>query len=147
MPAGIKGTENDVIGHRIAAIIIDWIILWIVSFFVLGATFVGMLGSMNTFSVFSFVSSLFAVILISFLYGFILEGWRGQTLGKMALGIMVVKEDGKSCDYPAAFLRNILRIIDALPFAYILGLIVIALTKRRQRIGDIVAKTVVVKAK
>ena len=153
---GIKGTENDVIGHRIAAVIIDMIILWIVSIFILGITLFSAFtaGTVATgtatggglFSLVSFFFSLFVIVIIAFLYSFILEGWRGQTIGKMALGIIVVKENGAPCDYPSSFVRNILRIVDGM-FAYVVGLIVIALTKRRQRIGDIVAKTVVVRVK
>ncbi|MBI2583332.1 MAG: RDD family protein [Candidatus Aenigmarchaeota archaeon] len=156
-PKPIKGTESDVIGHRIAAIVIDWIILGIVSLFILGVTFfsafaAGTLATGSTatggmFSFLSFIFAIFVVVIINFLYGFVLEGWRGQTIGKMALGIIVVREDGKPCGYLSAFARNILRFIDALPFLYILGLIVIAVTNRRQRIGDLLAKTVVVRVK
>jgi len=42
--------------------------------------------------------------------------------------------------------RSILRIIDSLPAIYILGIILIAATDKRQRLGDMLAKTIVVKA-
>ena len=136
----LKGTESGVVGHRILAVIIDWIILTIISFAIVGSSFIG-----SGFNFGALFGSIMIVVLINFLYGFILEGWRGQTIGKMALGIIVTKEDDKPCDYPAAFIRNILRIIDVLPSLYILGLIVILVTKRKQRIGDLAAHTVVVR--
>jgi uncharacterized RDD family membrane protein YckC len=74
-----------------------------------------------------------------------LEGKRGQTIGKMITKIKVVREDGKPIDMEQAFKRNILRVIDGL-FAYLIGAILIWRSDRQQRLGDTVAKTVVVKA-
>lgn len=74
-----------------------------------------------------------------------LEGSRGQTIGKMITKIKVVREDGGSIDMNQAFTRNILRIIDGL-FAYLVGAILIWRSDKKQRLGDRVGKTVVVKA-
>jgi uncharacterized RDD family membrane protein YckC len=73
------------------------------------------------------------------------EGTSGQTIGKSLTHLKVVKEDGSKCDFGSAFVRNILRIVDHLPFLYILGIILIAATDKRQRLGDMLAKTIVVK--
>jgi uncharacterized RDD family membrane protein YckC len=74
-----------------------------------------------------------------------LEGTRGQTIGKMVTKIKVVREDGTPIDMEQAFKRNILRVIDGL-FAYLIGAILIWRSDKQQRLGDSVAKTVVVKA-
>lgn len=74
------------------------------------------------------------------------EGTSGQTIGKKLTNIKVVKEDGSKCDFGAALVRNILRIVDHLPFLYVLGIILIAATEKRQRLGDMLAKTIVIKA-
>ena len=74
------------------------------------------------------------------------EAEYGQTVGKMALGLVVVTEDGDPLDYRAAGIRTLLRLVDALPSFYLVGLVVVLLTDRKQRVGDIVANTVVVKA-
>lgn len=74
------------------------------------------------------------------------EGTTGQTPGKRILNIMVVKEGGKPCDLTSAFVRNIGRILDFLPGFYIVGILLILFTEKKQRIGDMVAGTVVVKA-
>jgi uncharacterized RDD family membrane protein YckC len=85
----------------------------------------------------------FVLWLIYFTY---FEGTSGRTIGKKFAHIKVVKDDGSKCDLGAALIRNILRIIDSLPFIYILGIILIATTNKKQRLGDMLAKTIVVKA-
>jgi len=73
------------------------------------------------------------------------EGTYGQSLGKRVVGIKVIMENGEKCTLKAALIRNLLRIIDALPNLYIVGILVITFTKKRQRIGDLAAKTVVIR--
>jgi uncharacterized RDD family membrane protein YckC len=65
---------------------------------------------------------------------------RGQTIGKRSVHIRVVKSDGFSLDPLAIFLRTIFRVIDHLPPLYIVPL----LTSKNQRLGDLVAGTLVV---
>jgi uncharacterized RDD family membrane protein YckC len=71
--------------------------------------------------------------------------WNGQTPGKRLMGIRVIKEGG----FPASFfdvaLRNVVRTVDFLPIFYGLGIVCVFLTKRHQRIGDLVAGTLVVR--
>jgi uncharacterized RDD family membrane protein YckC len=87
---------------------------------------------------------LYFVIYIT--YFTLLEGSKGQTVGKMITKIKVVREDGSPIDMSQAFTRNILRIIDGL-FAYLIGAILIWRSDKQQRLGDRVARTVVVKAR
>ena len=75
-----------------------------------------------------------------------LEGSRGQTIGKMITKIKVVREDGKPIDMNQAFTRNILRIVDGF-IGYLIGAILIWRSDKKQRLGDRVAKTIVVKAR
>jgi uncharacterized RDD family membrane protein YckC len=63
----------------------------------------------------------------------------------MLLGIRVATVDGSRISWGASIIRNILRIIDALPFFYLLGAILIWTSPQKQRLGDRVAKTVVVR--
>ena len=83
--------------------------------------------------------------LIGFAYYVALEGLTGATLGKRVMGLRVVKLEGAYGLGPS-LLRNILRFIDFLPFLYIVGIVTIAITKKKQRIGDMAAGTVVVRA-
>jgi len=78
-------------------------------------------------------------------YGFLLEGyWDGYTVGKKLFGIKVVQENGEACDYGSAFVRNFLEVIDGL-FYYLVGFVAMASSDKRQRVGDRLGGTVVVR--
>jgi uncharacterized RDD family membrane protein YckC len=130
------------IGPRFVAQIGDGVILLIL-YFVLGAAMFGSL----TFDVFGLAALSFigVYMLLFFLYFIVLEGAIGATVGKRIAKIRVVREDGSPCGYGPAVVRNVLRVIDALPFLYIVGLILISRSEKKQRLGDRLAKTVVIK--
>lgn len=77
-------------------------------------------------------------------YYVVCEAVAGATLGKRMVGIRVVGEDGEHVTLGAAFLRNLLRFVDAL-FFYFVGFIFALLSKRGQRLGDRAAHTIVVR--
>ncbi len=88
-------------------------------------------------------------LLISLAYYVGLEVWLGGTLGKLAMGMRVVMDDGSRITPGASLVRNLLRIVDAFPYfvPYLVGAIAIWTDKpRRRRLGDRVAKTVVIAA-
>jgi uncharacterized RDD family membrane protein YckC len=77
--------------------------------------------------------------------GFLLEALFGWTLGKRIVGLRVVRLDGSRLTLGAALLRNLLRLIDAsFPLGVFLGMSILMATPRRQRLGDLAARTVVV---
>lgn len=65
---------------------------------------------------------------------------RGQTLGKRMLQIRVVKADGFALDAASILVRNVFRVVDHVPLLWIVPV----LSQRGQRLGDMVAGTVVV---
>jgi len=67
----------------------------------------------------------------------------GKTPGKSMFGLFVAQENASPVTPAASLIRNLLRFVDFLPFAYGFGLICLMTNKRFQRIGDIVAGTVV----
>lgn len=73
--------------------------------------------------------------------------WNGQTLGKFVTGLRVVMADGTPITFPAALYRNLLRVADFLPTLFFTGLVCITVTAKNQRLGDIVANTVVLTKK
>jgi uncharacterized RDD family membrane protein YckC len=80
---------------------------------------------------------------LSFLYFMLYEGLRdGATPGKRALGLSVRREDGGAIGLEEAVLRNLLRPVD---LATGVGLAFIGLSHERQRLGDLLAGTVVVR--
>lgn len=86
------------------------------------------------------------IILFKFLYFSLLEGLRGKTVGKWICGIMVLRDDFTRCSLGWTFLRNLLRVVDAM-FYYFVALICIGATLKWQRLGDLAAGTVVVRVK
>jgi len=82
---------------------------------------------------------------VSILYHTLLE-WRwGKTLGKYLVSIKVTRPDGSSPSLPGSFLRNLLRLIDWLPFFYLIGVFTIAISNADRRLGDRVGNTIVVR--
>jgi uncharacterized RDD family membrane protein YckC len=79
-------------------------------------------------------------------YRFGMEARDGQTIGKRRYGIRVVAADGGPAGPRAIAIRSVLRIVDSLPVSYLIGLLSMVRTgpARRQRIGDVVAGTIVV---
>ena len=72
--------------------------------------------------------------------------WSGQTPGKRWLKLRVIREDGRPITFWEASVRNLLRSFDMMPFPfYSIGLISVFSTRRDQRVGDMVAGTVVVR--
>lgn len=121
------------LGTRILAGIIDFIIMIVIMVpltFVAGQSLGAQIG----------------VSLVAIVYFIVMEALKGATVGKMAMGIRVVKAaDGSAISWMESIIRNVLRIVDALPFLYILGMILIAVTQKKQRVGDLAASTIVVK--
>lgn len=72
--------------------------------------------------------------------------WNGQTIGKQALKIRVVRLDGSPAGASEIAVRNLVRIIDFLPSGYLFGLLVMLLDGKGRRLGDLAAGTIVVKA-
>jgi uncharacterized RDD family membrane protein YckC len=70
--------------------------------------------------------------------------WSGQTPGKRAVGIRVVKTGGYALRFGDSLVRNLMRAIDFLPVFYGVGLLSLLLTRHSQRLGDLVAGTLVV---
>ncbi|MFW6153179.1 MAG: RDD family protein [Halobacteriota archaeon] len=137
----MAGTDMQLagLGSRAIAIIIDTIVLIIIGAG-LAAFTVGFGPSPGD-------AGNLVIGAIGLLYFIVLEAYAdGQTLGKKLVNIKVVTEDGDDLDLVGSLIRNVLRIIDALPFFYIIGIIVIVVSDDNQRIGDIVGNTLVVKA-
>jgi uncharacterized RDD family membrane protein YckC len=133
-PKPQMGTQDNVVVRRVGAFLIDAVVLFIVGGLVTGALSLGTeTGSGSS-------------TLLGLLYFVGFEGTYGKTPGKHLFGLVVVTERGDPCEYREAAIRTVLRIIDFLPVFYIVGLVAIYLTDDSQRLGDLAADTVVVRA-
>jgi uncharacterized RDD family membrane protein YckC len=83
-----------------------------------------------------------------FLYNIFFEIWNiGQTPGKAALGIKVVRLDGKDPEWSDVVLRAVLHLVDSLFSFSVIGAVLIKTTAKSQRLGDLAANTTVIKIK
>jgi uncharacterized RDD family membrane protein YckC len=141
----VAASDVHVTGRRVLAIIVDGLVLgvlfWVMSMLfgsssAEGGAVSASLGTLGTFT----------YLIITFAYYALLEGYLGQTVGKMLLGIKVVREDnGEVPGLGAAAIRTVLRIVDVLPFAYLVGFIAVLISSKNQRLGDMAANTLVVR--
>jgi uncharacterized RDD family membrane protein YckC len=77
-------------------------------------------------------------------YGMVLEWrWRGQTLGKRLVGLRVIDVRGMRLQFAQIAIRNVLRLVDSLPYFYLVGGIAAFVNRKGQRLGDLAASTVV----
>ncbi len=139
----MTGMNYQGIGPRLVAQIIDTVVLMILFFlvgFVMSGSFIF---QYQGEAAYPFIA---VYVIVAFLYYILLEGLTGATIGKRLLKLKVVREDGSACGIGPALVRNILRIVDELPFLYIIGMILISRSSKKQRLGDRFAKTIVVKA-
>ncbi len=102
----------------------------------------------NPFQFFGLILySMLAMLLVGFFYRSLLEGIWGKTIGKKIGRIIVLKDDFTKCNISKGLLRNLMRIVDVFFFYYLVGVVSIVGTMKWQRLGDIVAETVVVRDK
>jgi uncharacterized RDD family membrane protein YckC len=87
---------------------------------------------------------LLALFAVQWVYFVVFEATTGRSLGKRVVGVRVVTTNGRPIGWRAAALRNLLRAADALPTAYLVGIASMAMSARFQRLGDLVAGTMVV---
>ena len=84
-------------------------------------------------------------LVVIFAYYILLEGWFGATLGKMILGLKVRSTEDQDITMGQSLARNFGRLIDGLPFMNLLGILSISRSQTKQRIGDKIAKTCVIR--
>ena len=131
-------------GTRSYAFVIDWHIRLLLACAWLLIAYYAFNIALSVKSAAGFLSILPASI-IYFLYHPILEvALRGSTPGKRMAGIRIVSRDGGPPGISALLIRNIFRLIDSLPAAYMLGLISCFVTANRVRVGDMAAGTLLV---
>jgi uncharacterized RDD family membrane protein YckC len=129
------------VGLRAVATIIDMILLFVVAYVIALAT-----GGVTGTGFQLTGGPMFVWIAITMAYYIILEGQFGATLGKCIVGLKVVKaEGGGPIDWQASVVRNLLRLVDGF-FFYLVGAIIVWTSDKKQRLGDKVAATVIVRA-
>ena len=119
---------------RVVAFMVDFAMLSALSIFFAVASRMNFIGMFIIF-----LSSL------QFLYFTVSEYFYGSTVGKALMHIGVRMENMEKLDFISSFTRNIIRFFDMMLGFYFVSLILIAFSPKKQRLGDIVAGSVVVK--
>jgi uncharacterized RDD family membrane protein YckC len=137
--------DYNAVGLRILAGLIDFIPL-VVLFLFMAATIgdFGNTGPNESFEVRLENEHFLLYLLIVYVYYIAFEAATASTPGKMLMGLKVVKVNGEPYTVGAVLLRNLLRLIDGFLF-YLVAIISIAVTRKRQRLGDLAARTLVVR--
>ena len=137
------------IGSRFVAIAIDTLIQVGAGIVVGIAAFFGI----RALSRFGTVASVWAGAILILFYFLLYFGyfacfevfWNGQTPGKRAAGIRVIKDSGRPLTPAESIGRNLMRIVDLLPTFYAVGIVSCLLTKESKRLGDLVVGALVVR--
>ena len=128
--------------HRMTAFLID--------FCVVAAVGTSLQRATSVFSIFGRdASEAIAIILyfiVSLLYAGLTEWlWRGQTIGKRLMNLRVVDADGLRLRPSQVVIRNLMRSVDLLPGIYLVGATSCFFSSRGQRLGDLAARTAVIR--
>ena len=132
------------VGSRFAAALIDQVlrVALLIALLILQEV---VDGDRSTSSGVFLATLLTAMFLVQFAYDVLFETLAsGRTPGKRWTGLRVVKLGGAPVGFLASALRNVLRIVDALPGFYLVGILSVLFTKNNQRLGDLAAGTIVV---
>lgn len=137
------------IGSRFIAILIDTLIL-IATLIGLGLLLAMILPALKIFGGKSAYWAIGAVSLVLFLlfwgYFALFEAFgNGRTPGKRVAKIRVIHQSGRGINFVEALARNLVRYVDYMPGFYGVGVVAIFLSRRHQRLGDMVAGTLVVR--
>src|SRR5213593_315130 len=133
-------------GNRGFAAVLDFLVASVIAFS--ANTILSWAGAYNQASFFVLGGVVLMVTLVLIWAYFILLEWlwNGQTIGKRVYRLRVINEDGSPAQFTAVLIRNLMRLVDFLPALYGLGVLVIVLSPKSQRLGDLAAGTYVVRA-
>ena len=145
-----EGVSMDVVlagfGSRFMAYVLDFILLMIVFAVVDAALNVGIGSTNRSDAIVADGLSILSFVLIFIGYFIVCEMlWSGRSVGKRAAGIRVVSTTGSAEGFSSVLVRNLARLIDFLPLFYIVGSISILASANNQRIGDMLANTIVIR--
>jgi uncharacterized RDD family membrane protein YckC len=140
-------SREDLLGRRIGAALIDVALLSALLAILaatIGESTVGD-GASYSFDLYGVEAAVYYALVL--LYYFALEVTLGQTVGKLLVGLRVVRTDGGRPSVAAIAVRTLVRVVDWLPFFYLVGFIAMLVPgERRQRLGDLAARTGVARA-
>lgn len=133
------------LGQRVGAFLIDAFLLYFVGILIAVALFASFAASFGT------EQSIYILVFLYMMGAFYHLGmeyfFNGQSIGKMILGIRVVRIDGEEAGFSNYFMRWMFRLVDITLTSGVVAIISIALTDKQQRVGDVLGGTTVVRVR
>lgn len=136
--------ELGSVGDRIIACLLDWLIIVAYVIITFAVMSFGSLASFIRENVWLVIVLLLPIVF----YDLLSEMWlNGQSVGKKVMGIKVISLTGEPPAFSQYLIRWLFRLVDFSSFLGLVALATVAATEKHQRLGDIVAGTVLVKTK
>jgi uncharacterized RDD family membrane protein YckC len=142
----VNEAETRVTGRRVVQYLIDAFLVALIPSLVSipfdrsGSTFIHIIGGIVAFVLFVMIGLWYWVLRP--------HSHHGQTFGMKLLGLRVISKDGGPANMTQLFVRWICLIFDAIPYTWpftgLVGFITILCSRHRQRIGDHLARTLVI---
>lgn len=133
-PIRAISTKNTVMPRYVAALLDNFL-----------ALVLAVIAAKSVSNDFPFVQ-LFALVIVYLAYYLLSEGLMSRTPGKLLTGLVVVRVDGQRCSWRQIVIRTEFRVLEVNPalLGAIPAAVCILFSKRHQRLGDMVAGTIVV---
>jgi uncharacterized RDD family membrane protein YckC len=136
------------VGSRFLAALIDALVLAVV---LAALGIVTLIAGLNLQGTIAYAAVAVGVLIINVVllgyFVFFEIIWNGQSPGKRAMGLRVIKASGYPITPVTALIRNVVRLVDWLPAFYAVGVITMIANRHARRLGDLVAGTMVIKEK
>ena len=134
------------IGSRFYAALIDTLLLFLILLigYYVNRNFISELGDRLG----NWLGALGGILVFALFWGYYMVfevTTNGQSPGKRALGLRVIKDGGYPIGFADSAIRNLVRVVDFFPFFYGAGLLAMLLNSNWKRLGDLAAGTLVVK--
>jgi uncharacterized RDD family membrane protein YckC len=134
------------IGSRFLAQLVDVVVIAVIQA-VITIMAASLAGLFNAGELAVLVELILSFVLLAGYFLISEAAMNGQTLGKRAVRLRVVGDQGQPLTIAQAAIRNLVRIVDFLPAFYAVGIVVMFANRRAKRLGDFAAGTLVVRDK
>jgi uncharacterized RDD family membrane protein YckC len=135
------------IGSRFLAALVDTTLIVIIELIVVGASAYALNAAQLMSELGAWASAIFSLLAFLLFWGYYIFFemlWNGQSPGKRWAGLRVIRTDGTPVTLAETVIRNLVRLVDFLPFGYGVGVVTMFVNDQSRRLGDLAAGSLVV---
>lgn len=135
------------IGSRFLAALVDTTIIVLLQLIVIGTSAFVLRAAKLLNEMDSWAAAIFGLISFLLFWGYYIffeMVWNGQSPGKRWAGLRVIRVDGTPVTLAESIIRNLVRLIDFMPFGYGVGIVTMFANDQARRLGDMAAGSLVV---